>query len=166
MSNATLDRDALLASLPANLRMRLELRFLKHVQKSDGCWVWIGAVNPKGYGSFMLDGTCQIASRVAYRLFVGAIGEFHVLHRCDMPLCVNPAHLFLGTNADNVADRVQKGRSRGAAGERNCKAKLSHSDVERIRSLHAGGRGTVSLAREYGLHRNSIGNIVSGRYWT
>lgn len=79
----------------------------------SGCWIWLGGlVDPKGYGSFKFDGESR-AHRSAWALFHGPIPDgLHVLHRCDVPSCVNPAHLFLGTNNDNIADASAKGRLR------------------------------------------------------
>lgn len=98
----------------------LEERFWSKVDKSGGpaaCWPWTASVDPKGYGQFAYaDGTRRSgrAHRVAWILANGPISAgMSVCHSCDNPPCCNPAHLWLGTNADNVADRVRKGRSSG-----------------------------------------------------
>lgn len=77
----------------------------------SGCWLWTGGLS-KGYGNIM-DGTrCRLAHRVSYELFVGEIPKGkQVLHRCDVPCCINPRHLFLGTRSDNMRDCFQKGRA-------------------------------------------------------
>lgn len=75
------------------------------------CWEWQGATSEKGYGKFKLNGAVMRTNRVAWILANGMISDaLHVLHRCDNPACCNPAHLFLGTNQDNVNDRERKGR--------------------------------------------------------
>lgn len=86
-------------------------RFWSKVQKTDGCWEWQGGRFNFGYGRAW-DGERQVlAHRLAFALTSGAIPDgLHVLHKCDVPLCVNPAHLFLGTHADNMADKCAKGR--------------------------------------------------------
>lgn len=92
-------------------------RFWAKVRRGDGCWEWTAARSAAGYGWFKGAAGPELAHRVAWRLERGEIqAGLFVLHRCDNPRCVRPDHLFLGTNADNMADMVQKGRqSRGEA---------------------------------------------------
>ena len=86
-------------------------RFESKFVKSDGCWLWQAGHFSNGYGSFNVNGRDCRAQRMAWVLYVGAIPEgLFVLHRCDVRECVNPAHLFLGSAADNVTDMVQKSR--------------------------------------------------------
>jgi hypothetical protein len=97
--------------------MTLEQRFLRHVEPmmdDRGCWEWAASRYPKGYGQFRETGKTKTgyAHRSAYEIFRGPIPkDLHVLHRCDNPPCVNPTHLFLGTNLDNQRDSFIKGRS-------------------------------------------------------
>jgi len=84
------------------------------VKLPSGCWEYQGATGSGGYGRIRWAGRTQSAPRVAYQMLVGsAPGEMNVCHRCDNPPCINPDHLFLGTQADNVRDMVAKGRARG-----------------------------------------------------
>ncbi len=85
-------------------------RFTAKVKRTPGCWLWQGSLTPLGYGQFSYLGD-QRAHRASWRIFCGEIpsGMF-VLHRCDVRNCVNPEHLFLGTQADNIRDKVAKGR--------------------------------------------------------
>lgn len=86
--------------------------FESNFDKTDGCWLWQGAVDIDGYGIFSgASGFSKRAHRAAYHLYVKDPGGFHVCHSCDVPSCVNPSHMFLGTQEDNMADMVAKGRS-------------------------------------------------------
>jgi hypothetical protein len=88
--------------------------FLKRVKVASGddCWLWQGVLNKKGYGRYYTRGKVFFAHRVSYELFKGEIPPgLLVLHRCDVPTCVNPNHLFVGTHSDNAKDAVAKGRS-------------------------------------------------------
>lgn len=89
----------------------------------------------------------------------------HVLHHCDNPPCVNPAHLFLGTNADNVADKTAKGRGRGGRGEAHRNAKLTADQVREIRELAASGLTQREIAARYGVRHTAIGKILRGERW-
>lgn len=104
--------------------MGLENRFWSKVDRSQlspgGCWLWTRATNAGGYGLFGLQRRALLAHRVAYAALVGVVpDDLCVCHRCDTPGCVNPAHLFLGTHADNSDDKVRKGRQSRLVGDRN-----------------------------------------------
>jgi len=103
----------------------------------SGCWIWMGA-NRRGYGQIKINNKNIYAHRVSYMMYKGRIGKgIHVCHTCDIPECVNPDHLFLGTAKDNFLDMVRKGRSPtsfyGKFGEKNPQAKLCAEDVIFIR---------------------------------
>lgn len=128
----------------------------------SGCLEW-KAGKSSGYGRFRNGGRMMFAHRVSYELHHGAIPDgLHVLHRCDNPACVNPSHLFLGTHAENMADKSSKERQ--ARGERNGIAKLSAADVLAIRA--SGGITQRSLAREYGVSQAQIWRLLVGKQWT
>jgi hypothetical protein len=160
----------------------IEARFYAKVDISqglDGCWIWTGAIAKGGYGSFGINGTSQLAHRVAWTLHDGDhLRDLCVLHRCDNRRCVNPAHLFIGTQADNIADMVQKKRhTRGkshiwsrnlkrAQGENNGRAKLTEQDVNAIRQQYAHGNISLKqLGRNYGVSATTIKSIVTRKIW-
>lgn len=128
-----------------------------------GCWLWLGWVDRHGYGQVSVAGHKHGAHRVAFELEVGPIPPgLQVLHRCDQPLCVRPDHLFLGTNADNMADKKTKGRwSRGAS---HGSAKLTPVDVATIRSA-IGRESHRALAQRFGVAPSTISMIATGRNW-
>src|SRR5262245_7226380 len=106
--------------------MTLEQRFLSKIDKQAHCWIWRGACHGKGYGHFRLYGRVEKAHRAAWLIYMGEILDgLQVLHDCDMPACVNPHHLFLGTNQDNLEDRQKKQRQ--ARGESHSRAKLTEA---------------------------------------
>lgn len=133
-----------------------------------GCWLWVGAINPDGYGTFQV-ATRQsaLAHRVAWELTHGPIPDgAYVLHHCDVPGCVNPGHLFIGSQADNVADMMSKGRHGGSAGAANGRAKLTRSEVAEIRSRYkAGNISQSALARQYRVAQQLVSRIVRGEAW-
>ena len=135
------------------------------VGDSDECWLWTGGTNPAGYGRINVNGSAQLAHRVSYKLNKGSIPDgLCVCHTCDNPLCVNPAHLWLGTRADNNRDMGKKGRARvpGLSGSDHPNAKLSTEQVRWARDSHAGGMKQAQIARALGVSKNHIGRIVHG----
>lgn len=143
-------------------------RLAKHssTDTATGCINYTLHKNGKGYGyiSAVELGKPQMTThRAAYILANGPIPDgLHVLHRCDNPSCINPMHLFLGTNDDNNADKVAKGRARGAVGERNPKAKLTRHQVRAIRADH---RIQSKIAADYGVSQSMISAIKRGVNW-
>lgn len=133
-------------------------RFWDKVQKAglDECWLWTGALLHDNYGAFRFEGRMQGAHRVAYMLEIGPIAEgMFICHTCDNERCVNPTHLFQGTQSDNVLDSVAKGRY---ASHR----KLTSSQVLAIRAEHNPGEnvGYRTLATRYGVGSTTIQRII------
>ncbi len=137
-------------------------RLLAKTDRSGECWLWTGAVNrgAGGYGWFAMQGGQTLAHRASWLLHNGPIAPgLHVLHRCDVRLCVNPAHLFLGTNADNVADKVAKGRT--ARGESHA-TRLAPSDIREIRAA----TGTIrQIGARFGVAYSHVARIRRGEIW-
>ncbi len=129
-----------------------------------GCWLWTAASDQSGYGMFGTGGSgnAKRAHRLAYEHFVGPIPPgMLACHVCDTPSCVNPDHIFIGTPADNSADRDRKGRV--AVGARNGKSKVSADDVRFIRESSLSER---KIAKVVGFHRGTINAIRNGRTWS
>jgi len=157
-------------SIPQNLPPHDIARFWSKVDKRDPdeCWLWKDTPHPKGYGDMRVGQYKLKAHRIAYVLHYGVSpGELKVCHTCDIPLCVNPAHLFLGTQKDNVDDMVRKGRHRDARGEKNGRAKVTAEQVRTIRQTYAaGGVSQSQLAKQYGLTVIGVSKLIRGENWS
>ena len=138
--------------------------FMKLVEKMpSGCWHWIGSTIHSGYGQVTLFGYRTTAHRAAYRLFVGSVpSDMNICHSCDNRRCVNPSHLWIGTQNDDIQDMRRKGRERKAVGEAHPHAKLTERQVREIRS---DPRGPSVLAPIYSVATSSITNIRKRRKW-
>ena len=136
-------------------------------KKENGCWVWVGATLPDGYGILSFKGKSHRAHRLSYSLAVWEIPVgVSVCHKCDNPACINPDHLFLGTQADNVHDCVRKGRRASKKGTNNGRSKLSEKDVKRIRKIFAEGKkNKTEISKLFGVSDTLIGLIVRRKSW-
>lgn len=142
----------------------------ERVLVGDQCWEWRGYRNAAGYGVARVGdvaGQLMLAHRLSWSALVGPIVDgMHVLHQCDNPGCVRPDHLFLGTNADNIADRVSKGRPGcqhwKGSGERHPTARLSDAQCAEIRSLGASGMAFSEIAARFGITRRHAWAICRG----
>lgn len=146
----------------------LKKRFLDKTKATEtGCLIWQGAIGSHGrYGICGAMGKGWLAHRLSYTIFVGEIPpNMNVCHTCDNGLCVNPEHLFLGTQRDNVHDMENKKRSNHPAGENHGRAKLTENDVEHIRANHANGLSQRELATAFGVTKTTIARIVKRKGW-
>ena len=136
-------------------------------EPNSGCWIWEAATIENGYGHFRFHGKQLKAHRASWIIYNGPIptGMF-VCHKCDNRACVNPHHLFLGTCADNNADRDAKGRGSDRRGSKHHMVKLSESDVSSIRLMTAQGRTHLSVAKEFGVSRSLVGMIFNRKVWS
>lgn len=147
-------------------------RFWSQVQKTASCWLWIGATREDGYGIISVNGRPTRAHRYSWTMHRGEIPNgLHVLHRCDTPACVNPDHLFLGTNADNVADREAKGRGSPPPdvhhrGDDHPSSKLTEAIVREIRASYRPRVVTqAELAKRYGVSEAAVWAVLHGQNW-
>jgi hypothetical protein len=147
----------------------VEDRFWKHVNKDGDCWLWTAHTKTgKGYGRLGQGGKggkYLLAHRVSYELHNGPIPEgLVVMHKCDNPKCVNPAHLMLGTTAENIKDAYAKGRKLTPfkQGEAHHIAVLN-ADI--VREIRASPLKNSQLARLYGCSRNAVSAVRLGRTW-
>lgn len=148
-------------------------RFLKYVNKTDGCWLWTAHSSKDGYGRIWkgADGDAMILAHVAsWIIHHGPIPNgICVLHNCptgDNPACVNPSHLWLGTRGDNNLDRERKGRGNHVSGTRIGTHKLNESQVLEIRRIYAeGGKSQLNIGRMFGVSERAVFFIVHRIYW-
>jgi hypothetical protein len=149
---------------PNTSRLSLKQRVLEKIKSSANlkCWEWTGGKDADGYGVFSFQGYTKRAHRASYEAHHGPIpSDMVVCHRCDNASCVNPNHLFLGSHADNMADRGAKGRQ--ARGETQGCAKLTEAQVIEIRSRRS--EPQRELAKIFGVSQGQIYNVRSGKHW-
>jgi hypothetical protein len=160
--------------------------FWEKVEKSSGCWIWLGLQNGNGYGRLNWHGALYGAHRVAWEVTYGPIPlgtGYHgtcVLHKCDNRLCVRPDHLFLGTQGTNVADRNRKGNtahglgsgaskhpmSMSRPGEKNGSSKLTVDAVKNIKHRYATEAiSQTELGRIYEVSQHAIWSVIHGKSW-
>lgn len=130
----------------------------------NGCWIWEGPTN-QGYGEIAVNGVNKRAHRISYMHHVGDLSDdLHILHSCDTPLCVNPAHLRPGTDADNVADKMSRGRYFSGVpktGSESHSAKMTDQQRSEIVALYATGMYKQrEIAEIYGMSQPGISVII------
>lgn len=165
--------------IPPTLTVKDTARFWSKVEQrtSEECWPWRGAVLAQGYGEFKIAKRMFKAHRIALFLTTAEWKEV-AMHICDNPLCCNPLHLRGGTQKENVADRVRKGRSaigdrngsrvypeRLMRGEDHTNTRLTDAMVRELRERHTAGELSGNLGKEFGIHRCTVHRIVTKRYW-
>lgn len=145
----------------------IAVRLWRHVSKSDTCWLWTGSLTDCGYGRIGRGGRGKgtvTVHRTSWELVHGPVpAGMSVLHKCDVRNCVNPDHLFLGTQADNVADMYAKGRNNnvGPLGEKAPAAKLNREQVREILA----SKSSIALAQRFGISYRHMRQIKTGVRW-
>ncbi len=160
-------------------------RFWANIQTTESCWIWVGTRACRGYGAISIDRKRWRAHRLSWAIHNGTIPDgLYICHRCDNPPCVNPEHLFAGTQKDNIADCVRKGRFSRSIGERtrnnrrrrgfhrtkaighdHYNSKLTLENVLEIRSTPPKWGEQSRLARKFGVTKSSIRDVLSRRCW-
>lgn len=146
---------------------RFTQEFIKqrvNVNEND-CWIWKGSKHRQGYGNVTYKEKLELAHRVSWMIYYGEIPEgIKVCHHCDEPSCVNPAHLFLGTQLDNMADCIKKGRfTRNIPKTR--RIKLNFDQVQEIKMLNEKGITRKELQEKFNVGQTCIAKILQGKSW-
>ena len=144
------------------LKQRLYDRTVLSDEKS--CWLWLGCTRGIGYGAMRDGNSVRDTHRISYEVHVGPIPDgMFVLHTCDIPNCINPYHLFIGTNADNMADKKRKGRAQ--RGEQVPNTYFTEDQVRAIHEKRKKGETHREIAASYGAPTGTITSILSGKRW-
>jgi len=141
--------------MPRGRKPNTAFTFLQQIDPSGGskaCWPWLGFRNPKGYGQSYLNNKTMLAHRWSYQYHYGVSIpiQMHVLHSCDNPGCCNPLHLSLGTNQDNVNDKINRGRFRGK------QTKFTQEELNKMKQLRELGLSRDKIAKLFGCHKSTI----------
>ena len=132
-------------------------QILEHYDIVDGCWIWRGGLTTNGYGAVQYRDSVQYVHRLMYEIVKGVIPRGKcVCHACDTPSCINPEHLFLGTQKDNLRDAARK---------RRVKTKLTERDVQKIRKQLLEGKRQIEIAEMFEVSRVCISKISCGVNW-
>jgi len=162
------NRDNAIRCRPCNdiyNRTPFEKRFFEKVKKTDKCWIWTGS-KLHGYGQIYnrITNRPEGAHRVSWEIHNGLIKKgLHILHRCDNPPCVNPEHLFIGTNAENVADAIKKGRN--AKGSQCTRAKLNEKIVTEMKKMFKNGSTYKEVTNKFGFNHHTVYSAIKGITW-
>lgn len=155
-------REKMIRSFEKRNKIPVIDRFLNKIEKTDTCWNWIAAKYGSGYGVFDKTG----AHRFSYSYFISKIPKgMVIMHKCDNKLCVNPGHLSIGTQKDNLHDMYRKGRNRKKetykSGGQHFNAKLTNDEADEMRILYSTGNFSwLDLAKIYNISKRCAGSIV------
>lgn len=135
-------------------------------EPNSGCWLWMGSIAGTGYGQMSRNRALGpiTTHRVAYELYRGPVGDKHVLHHCDVRSCCNPDHLYLGTNAENARDRMERGTARGPSqkGNQHWSSKLTEEAVRDIRTKRM---TQLAFGKLYGVTKHAVSAAQRGKNW-
>ena len=144
-------------------RIELNQEYIRSrsAEVESGCWEWIGATKSGGYGYINRSGKNTLAHRLSFFLWNGHWPEV-CRHKCDNRKCVNPERLEDGTHADNVRDRVERGRSRHPRNEEHGRTKFTDELVARVRPMRESGMTQQAIADELGMAQSHVSRILRG----
>lgn len=143
-------------------------RFWAQVKITDECWEWTGSIVAAGYGQISINGKARLAHRVSFEWNIAngpADPSMCVCHHCDNRLCVRPDHLFIGTDKENAADKVAKGRCNAPKGTSHHNAILNDNIVIIAREMRSNGDGDTKIARALGVTKSAVYRAVRGETW-
>ena len=153
-----------------NIKERFEAKYIP--EPNSGCWLWVGATGTYGYGNVTVKQESIQAHRLSYLLFKGKIPKgMWVLHKCDVRLCVNPNHLFIGTRQDNMDDMVKKNRQfcgerPYAKGSKNTQSKLTEKKVIKVRKMYKSSNFTMKeLSEKFYVSKSVIHAVIHYITW-
>lgn len=148
--------------MTGTLKERFEAKFVK--DPVTECWNWQGCRDKNGYSYIRVNHRTVRAYRVSWELYKGKIPDgMHICHHCDNPSCVNPDHLFLGNNYDNIQDCINKGRNN--IGERNARAKLSRGQIAIIRFMLKAAISQSDIAKLFSISQSNVSRINTRNIW-
>ena len=136
------------------------------INSASGCWDWNRLKDKDGYGKVGYNYKTYRAHRLSYIINKGEIGNMCVLHTCDNPSCINPEHLFLGTQKDNMDDMRDKRRNYKAVGFLHGRCKLTKAQIVSIKNRLKDNQTCVSIAIDFNVNERTIGRIKSGDSWS
>lgn len=143
------------------LSLAERLEFYSIPEPNSGCWLWFGIMGRHGYGRVTWRGKLVAAHRASWEQHRGQIpAGMVVCHKCDVPACINPAHLFLGTHQENMADMKAKGRAKRGEGHRPSKL-----TADQVLAIRADQRSAKKTAPDYGISWQNVLSIRSRRTW-
>lgn len=136
------------------------------IKDDDDCWLWRTYCDKGGYGRFVINNQSREAHRIAWMIVYGDIPkDFCVCHKCDVPNCVNPKHLFVGTQRDNIQDCIAKDRRAKLFGSEVATAILTEQEVTKIKYRLLNKETCTAIARSYNVDRTTISKIKCNKNW-
>jgi len=149
-----------------DINSKIKERFFSKIEKTDTCWIWNSVRLTGNYGYFKYLGKYVRAHRMSYILANGHIPDnLLVLHTCDNPPCVNPEHLYLGTQKDNIKDKFDRGRNPNVNGSKNPVSKLSENEVLKIRELNKEKYSNEIIAKMFSIDSSAVSLIINRKRW-